>query len=269
MRQALRKREREGRLAGKSAASGSQDPVIVCLVVVKLRGAIGESGGAGVDHVGRDGSVRPLAHDEQRVLFIDEDQRPFLRGCLAAARDDLAKNRQQLLATVILMGINRIIITDGRINAKIRFQFSATENTQTQATNFDYQNMGNTTVTEGQSEYQYQGSQYSSQGGYQGPNVYSTGQYKSTTTPDVRVTSQVDTSSTGAIQATGQIMGEVNINFKSETFPLEKMVDSGQMIQLQQAQQRGTARGVPAAGAAPASGAAAPAPAAPATAPAA
>jgi len=199
----------------------------------------------------------------------DLDDETIENVLVPAARDQLALERQKLLATIILMGINRIVVTDGKINAKIRFQFSATENTQTQATNFDYQNMGNTTVTEGQSEYQYQGRQYSSQGGYQGPNVYSTGQYKSTTTPDVRVTSQVDTSSTGAIQATGQIMGEVNINFKSETFPLEKMVDSGQMIQLQQAQQRGTARGVPAAGAAPASGAAAPAPAAPATAPAA
>mgnify|MGYP002149795662 CR=1 FL=1 len=40
-------------------------------------------------------------------------------------RDDLARGRQQLLATTIMMGINRIIITDGRINAKLKFNFSA------------------------------------------------------------------------------------------------------------------------------------------------
>lgn len=35
-----------------------------------------------------------------------------------ASRDHLARGRQQLLATTILMGINRIIVTDGNINFK-------------------------------------------------------------------------------------------------------------------------------------------------------
>jgi hypothetical protein len=175
----------------------------------------------------------------------DLDDETIENVLVPAARDQLAIERQKLLATIILMGINRIIVTDGKINAKIRFQFSAQENTQTRAQSFDYQNMGDITTSEGQSEYQRQGEQVSQQGGYTGTNIYATGQYKTTTSPDVRVTSQVDTTSTGALQASGQIMGEVSVNFRSETFPLEKMVNTDQMLQLQQAQ-RGPGRGAPA-----------------------
>jgi hypothetical protein len=187
----------------------------------------------------------------------DVDDETIENVLVPAARNQLAMERQKLLATIILMGINRIIVTDGKINARIRFQFSATENTATQAQSFDYQNMGTTTTVDQSGQSQNTGMQISSSGAVQGASSYATGQYKSTSTPDVRVTSQVDTSSTGALQASGQIMGEVSINFRSETFPLEKMVDSGQMLQLQQAQ-RGPGRGVPAA--APGAPALAPAP---------
>jgi hypothetical protein len=42
-----------------------------------------------------------------------------------AARTQLAASRQQLLSTIVLMGINRIVVTDGRIQAKVHFDFSA------------------------------------------------------------------------------------------------------------------------------------------------
>jgi hypothetical protein len=35
-------------------------------------------------------------------------------------------------------------------------------------------------------------------------------------------------------------MGAVNINFRSETFPLEQMVSTGEMLRLNQVQQRDT-----------------------------
>ena len=40
-----------------------------------------------------------------------------------AARTQLATSRQQLLATLVLMGINRIVVTDGKIQAKDNFRF--------------------------------------------------------------------------------------------------------------------------------------------------
>src|SRR5580704_6966522 len=38
-----------------------------------------------------------------------------------AARNQLAASRQQLLATMVMMGINRIVVTDGKIQAKILY----------------------------------------------------------------------------------------------------------------------------------------------------
>jgi hypothetical protein len=156
------------------------------------------------------------------------------------------------------MGINRIIVTDGKINAKIRFQFSANEKRTMTAQAYDYANMGTKVTTKGQSEYNEEGGQsnytYDPSKGYSGNstgrNVYASGQYESNSEPDIRVTADVNMSSDANIQASGQIMGEVSVNFKSETFPLEKMVDTDQMMRLQQAQ--GAGRGAPPPAAVPA-----------------
>jgi len=48
--------------------------------------------------------------------------KPDLRYLVAATRRRLARNRQQTLATVVLMGINRIVVTDGKITPKIKFE---------------------------------------------------------------------------------------------------------------------------------------------------
>jgi hypothetical protein len=39
-----------------------------------------------------------------------------------ANRRRLHTNRQQLLATMVLMGINRIVVTDGVVKARVRFK---------------------------------------------------------------------------------------------------------------------------------------------------
>src|SRR5262249_9381157 len=72
----------------------------------------------------------------------DLDDETIQSKLVPAARDDLARGRQQLLATIILMGINRIVVTDGKINAKIRFNFSAKESRQVKASAFDYGYVG-------------------------------------------------------------------------------------------------------------------------------
>jgi len=46
---------------------------------------------------------------------------PDLRQVVAATRRRPARNRQPILATVVLMGINRIVVSDGRISPRIRF----------------------------------------------------------------------------------------------------------------------------------------------------
>ena len=44
-----------------------------------------------------------------------------------AARRSLAEQRQQTLATMVLMGINRIVVDDGEITAKLVFHVDASE----------------------------------------------------------------------------------------------------------------------------------------------
>jgi hypothetical protein len=205
---------------------------------------------------------RDLGLDES-ITSLDEDV--IEERLVPAARDDLARGRQQLLATTILMGINRIIITDGKINAKIRFNFSVNEKRQMSAQAFDYVNMGRTNTSQGEYESSYEGGSYERDNdkySRQDGSYYSTGKWQYASTPDVKVTSEVNLSSDANIQAAGQIMGEVSVNFKSESFPLERMVDTGQLLSLQNAQGAGR-------GALPAPQAAAPGAAAPAAAPAA
>lgn len=62
---------------------------------------------------------------------------------------------------------------------------------------------------------------------------------QSSVEPDVRVTSQVSLQQQGDIQAAGEIMGEVDVNFKSDVFPLEKLVNTDQLLNLNKAQGAG------------------------------
>ncbi len=71
------------------------------------------------------------------------------------------------------------------------------------------------------------------------PNRYARGNDETDVTPDVRVTSEFDMSQEGSIQAAGQIMGEVSVNFKSDVFPLEKLADTDMIQKLQSAQGAG------------------------------
>src|SRR5262249_20438643 len=132
-----------------------------------------------------------------------------------------------------------------RINARIRFKFDATETTRTKGTARDLADMGDTVAT--QSSVSESGAIEKSGGWWY--NYKKTGddyQYsedrQQVVTPNIQVTSEIETTSDGSIKAGGEMFGEVSINFRSETFPLEKMVNTDQMMQLQSAQQgfRGT-----------------------------
>jgi len=189
------------------------------------------------------------------------DQETIDQKLVPAARDDLARGRQQLLATTILMGINRIIVTDGKINARIRFKFDAVEKKTTTATARDLAKMGDTVATQGTTT-----ESGASTGGFFYRSTGDDYQYNSSTqtvtTPNIQVTSEIESNTDGTIKAGGEMFGEVSINFRSETFPLEKMVNTDQMMQLQTAQQgfRGTPGPVPGAAAPPAASATPPTP---------
>jgi len=162
-----------------------------------------------------------------------------------AARTQLAASRQQLLATMVLMGINRIIVTDGRISAKVMYDFQARDNFKFQksATKFDYDKNLKRRTSEGEYESDYQGGEssysYDKESGYSGnrrdASYYSKGIYKNTEDPVLTLASATQQTTDASLATKASLAGAVEVNFKSETFPLEKMADSFQIGMIQNA----------------------------------
>ena len=132
---------------------------------------------------------------------------------VTAARTELARGRQQLLATTILMGINRIIVTDGKINAKITFDFKAEDHMVREGT----VNQWDTSQKKVRDVEMGVASRYV-KGHFETPVPLMVSTTKATATTD--------------IEAKAKLSGEVSLNFRSETFPLERMMTSNQLFQI-------------------------------------
>jgi hypothetical protein len=186
----------------------------------------------------------------------DEDTEQKL---MTAARNQLAASRQQLLATMVLMGINRIVVTDGKISAKIMYDFQArdTRKMQRSAAAFDYAKTKDGQLQtvrsgEGTQEVNQEGGEESRsddkdshEEDRRDGSYYSKGTYKYSDQPIMTAMSTASESTDAALQTRAQLAGVVDVNFKSDYFPLEKMADSFQIANLQAAAQpgRGAARG--------------------------
>ena len=174
-----------------------------------------------------------------------------------AARTQLATSRQQLLATMVLMGINRIVITDGKIQAKILYDFQARDNSKRRrsAAAYDFArdaqgNLQTTRSGEGDFESKTEGggeTRSSSSGkdshdssyDRHDANYYSKGTYKYADQPVMTAMSTATEASESALQTKASLAGVVDVNFKSDYFPLEKMADSFQIAQIQNASKPG------------------------------
>jgi hypothetical protein len=191
--------------------------------------------------------------------ITDLDEETIEEVLVPAARDDLARQRQQLLMTTLLMGINRIVVTDGKINAKLKFDFRARDSMTTYAQQYDYENFGQVTVEQHQKEEGgTTGAEYKETSGWLGGSKsgessrWSKGTDQITTAPVIYMTEQKDTMTEAEIAAEGQLRGDVTLNFKSETVDLNKLVSDSDMFKLQQAHSAG--RGAPAPGQSAAAG---------------
>ena len=159
----------------------------------------------------------------------DLDEETLERDVVPAARRYLAEQRQQTLATMVLMGINRVLVEDGEITAKLQFHIDASETTKIK---FD-----ETKTTTG------------TMAGRAGRNPFSANAV------------MVNTSSLNAqsdLNVRADLTGQVKVKFRSEAFPLERFADSA-AIQLINQNAKVPA---PQPAAAPAPAAAAPGPAA-------
>jgi hypothetical protein len=188
------------------------------------------------------------------IRSLDLDDAETEQKLVQAARTQLATSRQQLLATMVLMGINRIIVTDGRISAKVMYDFQAKDNFRFQrsATKFDYGDQMRTT-TESQSEVENRGYERTAQGvdvSTRSGGYYAKGHYRTSSEPVLKLVSASQQTTDASLSTKASLAGQVEVNFKSETFPLEKMADSFQIGQIQNAAKPGQASNP--AGAAPA-----------------
>ncbi len=186
----------------------------------------------------RDGADSQELPNFKKDLGLDEDvssldEETIEAKMVPAARDQVALGRQKLLATMVLMGINRIIVTDGRINAKLKFNFTASDSMRGTNSATKYDNLGT----------DLQDHRTSTEGVDSNGVASIVKDRMRSETPVIRVSDQSDTTSKADLNATAQLSGEVSVNFRSETFPLEKMVNTDQMTQLQSA---GAGRAAPA-----------------------
>jgi hypothetical protein len=150
------------------------------------------------------------------------------------AKMQMARARQQSLATMVLMGINRIVVTNGRINAKVVFDMRATD---------DAKRRRQAEMNDKEKDHE------ESQTGWFTNLV---GGYDVSHDHETTVRSSVDETSESKAEVKANLTGDVSINFKSETFPLERMVDLIGMQNLQEKAQPAATRALPAPAAAPA-----------------
>jgi hypothetical protein len=189
-------------------------------------------------------ALQQFARMTETVDISNEDSE---RKFITAAKLEMARQRQKLMALMVMLGINRIVVTNGRINAKVVFDIKAS----------DYAKRAARAELDDRREREKMGVMtaalpWGAAGGY--------AKSKHTTT----VRSAIDDDSESKAEMKARLSGEVRVNFKSETLPPERMLDALQFEQMNYlsgaaAPAPGGARGGPGGGQA----ATAPAPAAP------
>jgi hypothetical protein len=131
-----------------------------------------------------------------------------------AARRKLAENRHSMLATMVLMGINRIVITSGRIRAQMGFRIDSHDTGQAHtATEFDEKN---------EASFGYGGG---IAGWFGGP----TGEVKNTLT----YVSSTKKDSSDELNVQADLTGEVDLKFKSDYFPMERFANPNMIALIQ------------------------------------
>lgn len=121
------------------------------------------------------------------------------------ARSKVGQSRQQMLATMVLLGLNRVVVRDGSISARLRFRAAAADHSKVEYAVSD--------DPQGASSWGSRGS-----AGYSLPST-------KVSTVGVNVQSDSDLKA--------ELFGEVKINFASETLPLDRFIDDARRTLLE------------------------------------
>ncbi|HEY9229435.1 MAG TPA: hypothetical protein VIP11_22490 [Gemmatimonadaceae bacterium] len=146
-----------------------------------------------------------------------EEQRLVL-----AARLQIARSRQQLLSSMVILGINRIVVTDGLINAKVVFDMKASDSAKRVARASQYDSTTSHAATSVDVGYSSWFSPVSA-------NMHA----EASTDHVATVESSVGETSESKADVKAKLSGEVRVNFKSDYFPMEKLANPQMIAAIQ------------------------------------
>lgn len=154
--------------------------------------------------VPRDGAEEKPAPNFARDLHLPGDvgldESSIEEKLVPAARRRLAETRLQMLSTLVLMGVNRIVITGGKIRATMGFHIDTTDRAHEEhATDFD------TRVAAAGS--------------------FGFGPWSVSASMSVAYVSSTRASSDSEINTETDLTGEVELHFKSDYFPVERFAN--------------------------------------------
>ena len=206
---------------------------------------------------GRKGASEDSLPDFKGDLGVDEDVGSLdddvvEHKLVPAARRRMAMDRQQLLATMVMMGVNRLVVTNGAIEASCLFELNTTDAVRRRmqtARSADYHSRRN-------SESGYDGSYSKQSSGFLGLgtkrklNQSWYGKSSAEDSANFSVSTSRSEDSDAKVTTHAKLTGKVNVQFKSDYFPMERMVDVMQINQIRGKTPAGT--DPPKAGAAPA-----------------
>jgi hypothetical protein len=137
-----------------------------------------------------------------------------------AARMQMARSRQQLLASMVLLGINRIVVTDGSINAKVVFDLKASDQAKREA---------RASLYDSSSSYNRNASVAGANFGWAAAASSNVNEQRHITA----VSSSVDETSESKAEIKSKLTGEVRVNFKSDYFPMDKLATPSMIAAIQ------------------------------------
>ena len=186
-----------------------------------------------------------LSFTDGQLKSMDLSDENTELAIITAARTQLARQRQQLMASLVLMGINRIVVTDGKLSAKIMYDFQAKDNRRLQrsASAFDYARNPDGSLSsmwKGEGEYdsgstsnRSRNSDKDTSSSESSADSYAKGTYKYEQNPVMTAMSTASDASETQLQTRAQLTGAVEVNFKSDYLPLDKMATPGMIAAIQ------------------------------------
>ncbi|MFL6331780.1 MAG: hypothetical protein ACJ754_00390 [Pyrinomonadaceae bacterium] len=139
---------------------------------------------------------------------VSLDESSIEEKLVPAARRKLAQTRLQQLSTLVLMGINRIVVTGGKIRATMGFHIDTTDRAHAEeATDLD------TRVAAAGS--------------------FGFGPWSASLSTSVTYVSSTRKDSDSELHVDADLTGEVEIHFKSDYFPLERFANTAAVGRIQ------------------------------------